>query len=45
MCALAAEPRYQYGPRIKIKSVYIDYLISGHDFTARGFRMDRGLGP
>jgi hypothetical protein len=45
MCALAADPRYQYGPRIKIKSVYIDYLMSGHDFAARGFRMDRGLGP
>ncbi len=31
MCALAADPRYQCESRIKIKSVYIDYLLSGHD--------------
>jgi len=31
MCALAGDPRYQYGSRIKIKSVYIDYLMSGHN--------------
>ena len=37
MCALSADPRYQYGRRIKIKSVYIDYLMSGHHFTARNF--------
>ena len=29
MCALAADPHYQYGSRIKMKSVYIDYLMSG----------------
>jgi len=29
MCALAADPRYRYGSRIKTKSVYIDYLMSG----------------
>ena len=34
MCALAADPRYQYGLRIKTKSVYIDYLMSGHDLLA-----------
>lgn len=31
MCTLAADPRYQYESRVKIKSVYIDYLLSGHD--------------
>ncbi len=30
MCALAADARYQYGSRVKIKSVYIDYLLTGH---------------
>jgi AAA ATPase domain len=30
MCALAADPRYQYGSRVKTKSVYIDYLMTGH---------------
>jgi energy-coupling factor transporter ATP-binding protein EcfA2 len=30
MCTLAAEPRYQYGLRIKVKSLYIEYLMSGH---------------
>lgn len=29
MCALAAEPRYQYGAQIKIKLIHIDYLMSG----------------
>ncbi|MGO8817988.1 MAG: hypothetical protein ACLQVG_25365, partial [Terriglobia bacterium] len=29
MCAMAADPRYQYGSRIKMKSVYIDYLMTG----------------
>jgi AAA ATPase domain len=29
MCALAADPHYQYGSRIKMKSVYIDFLMSG----------------
>ncbi len=28
MCALAAEPRYHFGSQIKIKSVYIDSLMS-----------------
>lgn len=36
MCALAADPRYQYGSRVKIKSVYIDYLISGHTLSLPG---------
>jgi len=31
MCTLAADPRYQYGLQIKTKSVYIDYLMRGHD--------------
>ncbi len=29
MCALAADPRYQYGSRIKTKLIHIDYLMSG----------------
>jgi len=33
MCTLAADPRYQYGSRIKTKSVYIDSLMSGQDLT------------
>jgi len=28
MCALAAHPCYQYESRIKVKSVYVDYLIN-----------------
>jgi hypothetical protein len=31
MCTLAADPRYQYGSRVKTKSVYIDCLMSGKD--------------
>jgi hypothetical protein len=34
MCALAADPRYRYESRIKIKSVYIDHLVSGHRLKA-----------
>ncbi len=30
MCALAADPRYQYGSQVKVRSIYIDYLMSGH---------------
>jgi hypothetical protein len=30
---LAAHPRYQSGLRVKIKSVYIDYLMSGTEGT------------
>ena len=29
MCALAADPRYQYGSYIKTKLIHIDYLVSG----------------
>ncbi len=29
MCALAADPRYQYGSQVKVRSVYIDYLMRG----------------
>jgi AAA ATPase domain len=29
MCALAADPRYQYGSHIKTKLIHIDYLMSG----------------
>jgi hypothetical protein len=35
MCALAANPRYQYGSRIKVKSVYIDYLMNTVRFARR----------
>ena len=33
MCMLAADPRYRFESRIKIKSVYIDYLMSGHNLS------------
>ena len=33
MCALAADARYQYGTRIKIKLAYVEYLITGHDVS------------
>ena len=33
MCALATDPRYQFGSRIKMKSVYIDYLMGGQNLT------------
>ena len=29
MCSLAAHPRYQYGSRIKTRTVYLDYLKKG----------------
>ncbi len=32
MCGLAADPRYQYGSRIKTKLVHIDYLMSAQAF-------------
>ncbi|HTS59709.1 MAG TPA: ATP-binding protein [Terriglobales bacterium] len=35
MCALAADPHYQYGSRIKMKSVYIEYLMSGHGLSGQ----------
>jgi hypothetical protein len=41
MCALAADPRYQYGSRIKVKSVYIDYLMSGHNLSLPDTKVDR----
>jgi len=34
MCALAADARYQYRTRIKIKSAYVEYLITGHEVGA-----------
>jgi AAA+ ATPase superfamily predicted ATPase len=39
MCMLAADPRYQFESRIKIKSVYIDYLMSGHNLSFPGARL------
>jgi DNA polymerase III delta prime subunit len=35
MCMIAADPRYQYESRIKIKSVYIDYLMNTTPFAGR----------
>lgn len=35
MCALAANRRYQYGSCIKVRSVYIDYLMNTTPYTAR----------
>jgi len=34
MCALAAEPRYQYGSQIKTKLIRIDTLVSGYNSLA-----------
>jgi hypothetical protein len=39
MCALAADPRYQYGSRIKTKTVYVDYLMSGHNLSLPGAKL------
>jgi len=39
MSMLAADPRYQYESRIKIKSVYIDYLMSGHNLSLPGTKL------
>jgi GTPase SAR1 family protein len=36
MCALAADPRYRYGSRIKTKALYIDYLMGGQNLTLSG---------
>ncbi len=38
MCALAADPRYQYGSHIKTKLVHIDYLMSGSNLVPPGGR-------
>jgi hypothetical protein len=29
MCKLAAEPRYHYGDRVKLKLIHVDYLMQG----------------
>jgi hypothetical protein len=34
MCELAADPRYHYGDRVKIKLVHVDYLLQGNRFSA-----------
>lgn len=44
MCALAADPRYQYGSRIKTKLVHIDYLMSGQNLSLSPARKSRSLG-
>jgi energy-coupling factor transporter ATP-binding protein EcfA2 len=36
MCALAADPLYQYGTRIKTKLVHIDYLMAAGNFSYWG---------
>ena len=44
MCTLAAAARYQHGSRIKIKSVYIDYVMSGQGLRGnapRGLRQSK----
>ncbi len=37
MCALASDARYQYGTRIKIKSAYVEYLMTGHEVGTKQF--------
>jgi hypothetical protein len=34
MCELAADPRYHYGDRVKIKLVHVDYLLQGNRFSS-----------
>ncbi len=41
MCALAAEPRYQYGSQIKTKLIHIDYLMNGHRLNPDGSLVER----
>jgi len=41
MCALAADPRYQYGSRIKTKLVHIDYLMCGSSLHPSSGRKSR----
>jgi len=36
MCTLAADPCYQFGSRIKTKTIYLDYLLMGHDSIHSG---------
>ncbi len=36
MCALASEPRYQYGSQIKTKLIHIDYLMRGQRLSPDG---------
>ncbi len=38
MCELAAEPRYQFGNRIKTKLLHIDYLTRGFESDSPGFK-------
>jgi len=35
MCALAADPRFQYGSRVMIRSIYINYLMNGHELEQK----------
>lgn len=44
MCALAADPRYRYGSRIKTKLVHIDYLMNGEDSIHSTSRKSRPTG-
>jgi nucleoside-triphosphatase THEP1 len=44
MCALAADPWYQYGARIKAKLVHIDYLMSGKESHPSSTRKKRPAG-
>ncbi len=34
MCELAADPRYHYRDRVKVKLVHVDYLLHGHRFRS-----------
>ena len=38
MCEMAADPRYHYGDRIKVKLVHVDYLLQGHRFSSLASR-------
>ncbi len=34
MCQLAADPRYHYGERIKLRLLHVDYLLRGNRFSS-----------
>lgn len=45
MCALAADPRYQYQSRVKTRLVHIDYLMGEQDIPFSPPKAERGFQP
>jgi hypothetical protein len=35
VCELAADPRYHFRDKVKVKLVHVDYLLQGGGFSSR----------